>query len=149
MHDLVDRGVAYNRTHLTVHQRQVLERYRMQCINATYNGESHSEPWWQEFTKDFIKRFPSTALDQRFTSEVRYEESVDLLREKELEKWMDAHGGRIAKAYSASCKEFENCSASAHPTDVVESTETTDRTRSESGSQNDSDQSTANKQVPQ
>ncbi|SJL12702.1 uncharacterized protein ARMOST_16133 [Armillaria ostoyae] len=85
-----------------------------------------------EFTKDFIKRFPSTALDQRFTSEVCYEESVDLLREKELEKWMDAHGGRIAKAYSASCKEFENRSASAHPTDVVESTETTDRTRSES-----------------
>lgn len=61
---------------------------------------------------------------------------------------MDAHRGRTAKAYSASCKEFENHADSSHPADVLETMETKDRTRSKSGSQNDSDH-TADKQVPQ
>ncbi|SJL06448.1 uncharacterized protein ARMOST_09785 [Armillaria ostoyae] len=147
MHDLVDRGVAYNRTHLTVDQRQVLERYYRQCRD--YNRESHSELWRRDFMEDFMEKWPHAMLDQPFAPEVPCEESVDLLGKKELEKCMDAHGGRIAKDYSASCKELENRSASAHPADVMETTETTDRTHSESGSQNDGDQSIANKQVPQ
>lgn len=53
----------------------------MQCINATYDGKSRSEPWWQGFMKDFMEKFPSTALDQCFTSKDRYQESVILLRE--------------------------------------------------------------------
>ncbi|KAK0436071.1 uncharacterized protein EV420DRAFT_1487664 [Desarmillaria tabescens] len=122
-HNLVDRGVAY--------------------INAAYNG--NNEPWLQELTKVFLEDFPRTTLDRRFTSEARYEESVSLLR-KELEKWMDARGGRTAKAYS---EESKNRSDSSKPADVMETMETKDTTHSERGSQSDGDQITANKLIPQ
>ncbi|KAK0441479.1 uncharacterized protein EV420DRAFT_1730084 [Desarmillaria tabescens] len=120
MHDLIDHGTAYHRTHLDLPKQRLLERYRLTYFDSIHDG--HSELWWQGFIEIYTEEYPCTVLDRRFTSQARYEESVRLLREV-LEQWMDVRGGRIAKLtayYSTDHRDTKHGSNTSCPTDVLE-----------------------------
>ncbi|KAK0458064.1 uncharacterized protein EV420DRAFT_1643410 [Desarmillaria tabescens] len=120
MHDLIDCGTAYHRTHLDLPKQRLLERYRLSYFDAIHDGRS--ELWWQGFIEIYTEEHPCTVLDRRFTSQACYEESVRLLREV-LEQWMDVHGGRIAKLtayYSTNGQDTKHGSNTSCPADVLE-----------------------------
>ncbi|SJL12521.1 uncharacterized protein ARMOST_15948 [Armillaria ostoyae] len=123
MHNLIDCGTAYHRTHLDLPKQRLLERYHLAYFDAIHDGSS--ELWWQEFIEIYTEEYPHTVLNPRFTSQARYEESVRLLREV-LEQWMDVRGGRIAKLtayYSADhwdTKHDSNDSNASRRADVLE-----------------------------